>query len=139
MAIGLQRSTFFEALRKHESSSTAIVNHGCDATYEYDQLLRDVAGTKDQLIQMKLGSGSSIAGQRIAFLVENGYDYVGTHIPVRLYIPWRTCYPTDQLPERLQSPCSPFWPLMLLHCHCVQHFQLPSCATSLTTAVQFSC
>jgi hypothetical protein len=77
MAIGLQRSAFFEALGTHAPLSTAIVHHGSDATYSYGSLQGDVACTKEHLERVTGRNESTIAGERIAFLVENGYDYVG--------------------------------------------------------------
>jgi hypothetical protein len=39
--------------------------------------VNDIAAAKDKL-QRNTG-GKSAEGQRISFLVENGYDYVGAH------------------------------------------------------------
>lgn len=39
--------------------------------------MNDVAAAKDKI--QKNTNGQSAEGQRISFLVENGYDYVGAH------------------------------------------------------------
>lgn len=42
--------------------------------FTYGELLKDVAERRERLV--KEGKGN-IEGERVAFLVENGYDYVG--------------------------------------------------------------
>jgi acyl-CoA synthetase (AMP-forming)/AMP-acid ligase II len=79
MAVGVQRSAFFEALKAHDPQSTAIVHHDSKVAYTYASLLRDVARTKEQLLRLTGRDESTIAGKRIAFLVENGYDFVGMY------------------------------------------------------------
>lgn len=44
-------------------------------TFTYGELVNDVAAAKDKL--QHNANGKSTAGERISFLVENGYDYVG--------------------------------------------------------------
>lgn len=79
MAAALQRSAFFEAIRKHDPSSTAVVNFDSGVAFSYGSLLRDVSRAKERLLQETGKDESGIAGERIAFMVENGYDYVGAH------------------------------------------------------------
>lgn len=75
MASSLPPLPIFSALASHESSSTAVVHSASGRSFTYGQLLQDVATAKDKL---KLDAGSkSLEGERIAFLVENSYDYVG--------------------------------------------------------------
>ncbi|KAK5045070.1 hypothetical protein LTR84_010218 [Exophiala bonariae] len=101
MAIGLQRSALFEALGTHAPLSTAIVHHGSDVTYSYGSLLRDVACTKEQLEQVTGRNESTIAGERIAFLVENGYDYVVTLLAVlasnAIALPLAPSFPASEI------------------------------------------
>lgn len=73
----IQRSAFFEAIRKHDPSSTAVVNYDSGVAFSYGSLLRDVSRAKEKLLKETGKDESSIAGERIAFMVENGYDYVG--------------------------------------------------------------
>lgn len=79
MAAALQRSAFFEAIRKHDPSSTAVVNFDSGVAFSYGSLLCDVSRAKERLLQETGKDESGIAGERIAFMVENGYDYVGAH------------------------------------------------------------
>jgi hypothetical protein len=75
MALSIQRSVFFEAIQKHDPSSTAVINHASGAMFSYGTLIRDVARAKDTLLQRT--ARDSIAGERVAFLIDNEYKYVG--------------------------------------------------------------
>lgn len=75
----LQRSALFEAMMDHNQDSTAIVHSLSGRAFTYGSLLHDVAIAKDELLKGTGMDGASIAGQRLAFLVENSYDYVGAH------------------------------------------------------------
>lgn len=75
MTITIQRSAFFEAIQQHNPASIAVINHDSGAAFSYRTLLGDVACAKEQLLQT--AGRDDISGERIAFLVENGYDYVG--------------------------------------------------------------
>lgn len=77
MAAALQRSAFFEAIRTHDPKSTAVVNYDSGVAFTYGSLLRDVSRAKERLLQETGKDEGGIAGERIAFMVENGYDYVG--------------------------------------------------------------
>jgi hypothetical protein len=48
-------------------------------------LIADVLHRKDRLAQNAGGDGSRLAGERVAFLAENGYDYVGTVFQLVFY------------------------------------------------------
>ena len=76
----LQRSALFEALQQHDPKSTSIVHSLSGRTFQYGSLLHDVAKAKERLLQQTGKDEKGIEGERIAFLVENGYDYVGAHI-----------------------------------------------------------
>jgi malonyl-CoA/methylmalonyl-CoA synthetase len=75
MAISIQRSVLVEAIQKHNPSTTAVVNHDSGSVFSYGQLLRDTAYAKERLLQT--AGRDDIGGERVAFLVENGYQYVG--------------------------------------------------------------
>ena len=77
MASTLPRLPIFEALKKHDGGATAVVHSLSSRRFTYRELVNDVAAAKDKL-QRSTG-GKSAEGERIAFLVENGYDYVGAH------------------------------------------------------------
>ena len=75
MASTLPRTPIFDAIAKHDPKSLAIVHSGSDRSFGYGSLLHDVAAAKDNLTCIV--NGKSLRGERIAFLAENGYDYVG--------------------------------------------------------------
>ena len=75
----LQRSALFEAINQHDRDSTAIVHSLSGRSFSYGSLLRDVANAKERLLENTGRDEQSIAGERVAFLIENSYDYVGAH------------------------------------------------------------
>lgn len=75
MASTLPRLPIFEAIKQHDAKSTAVVHSISGRSFTYGELVNDVAAAKDKL--QKNTGGKSAAGERVAFLVENGYDYVG--------------------------------------------------------------
>lgn len=80
MASTLPRLPLFESISKHDPNSTAIVHSDSGRAFTYGQLLRDVARSGSKL-QKEVAAGKSLEGERVAFLVENGYDYVGARLP----------------------------------------------------------
>lgn len=75
MASTLPKLPVFEAISTHDPESIAVIHSTSGRRFTYGQLLKDVAEARDKLRQS--ASGQSTDGQRVAFLVENGYDYVG--------------------------------------------------------------
>lgn len=75
MASTLPKLPVFEAIAKHDPSSTVVVHSNSGRTFNYGELLGDVCKTRNRIYE-KAGK-SDIEGERIAFLVENSYDYVG--------------------------------------------------------------
>lgn len=73
----LPRLPIFEAISSHDPKSTAVIHSKSGRRFTYGELLGDVAEAKDHLD--RVANGSSLKGERIAFLIENSYDYVGTH------------------------------------------------------------
>lgn len=71
----LPRLPLFEAISSHDPDSTVVVHSTSQRTFRYGELLGDVARTRDRL-HSEAGK-SDISGERVAFLVENSYDYVG--------------------------------------------------------------
>lgn len=78
MASSLPSTPLFQALYKHDPKTTAIVHSDSARSFTYGSLLQDVASAKARLQQT--ASGKSLAGERVAFLAENGYDYVGSFL-----------------------------------------------------------
>lgn len=79
MATTLPKLPIFEAIESHDPYSKAVIHSASGRSFTYGELLKDVAEAKDRLHEA--AGCSSIAGERIAFLVENGYDYVGAQRP----------------------------------------------------------
>ena len=77
MASTLPRLPIFEAIAAHDPGSTAVVHALSRRSFSYGELLGDVSRAKDRLQEARGGAG--LDGERIAFLVENSYDYVGEH------------------------------------------------------------
>lgn len=77
MAISLQRSAFLEAIQKHEPSATAVVENDSGSSFSYSSLLQGVACAKELLLRKTARTERDISGERIAFMVENGFDYTG--------------------------------------------------------------
>jgi malonyl-CoA/methylmalonyl-CoA synthetase len=77
MASTLPKLPLFEAITHHDPKSTAVVHYPSGRSFTYGELVHDVADATQQL--QEKAEGNNLLGQRIAFLVENGYDYVGTH------------------------------------------------------------
>jgi acyl-CoA synthetase (AMP-forming)/AMP-acid ligase II len=75
----LQRSALFEAMIDHKPDSTAIIHSLSGRSFTYGSLLHDVAAAKERLLKQTGKDETSIAGERVAFLIENSYDYVGAH------------------------------------------------------------
>lgn len=75
----------FRAIASHDSQTTAVIHSKSNRRFTYGELLKDVEDAKIKLYgQLKAASPDSIGGQRVAFLVENGYDYVGAHLKKRI-------------------------------------------------------
>ncbi|PVI02375.1 acetyl-CoA synthetase-like protein [Periconia macrospinosa] len=99
MASTLPRLPIFEAIKKHDSKSTAVVHGLSGRTFTYGELVNDVAAAKDKL--QRNAGGKSTAGERISFLVENGYDYVVTLLSIlashAIAVPLCTTFPAHEL------------------------------------------
>lgn len=75
----LQSTAFFEAMRQHDPASLAVVHGDSSQSYSYGSLLQDVAIAKERLLKDTGKTADGIVEQRIAFMVENSYDYAGAH------------------------------------------------------------
>jgi hypothetical protein len=72
----LPNTALFRALRSHDPSSRAIVRHKSQHRFTYGNLLHDVANRSEILAETANGR-QHLVGQRVAFLADPGYDYVG--------------------------------------------------------------
>lgn len=75
MASTLPKLPVFEAIARHDPESTVVIHSGSGRRFKYGELLGDVCKTRNKLYE-KAGK-TDMNGDRVAFLVENSYDYVG--------------------------------------------------------------
>ncbi|KLU89839.1 hypothetical protein MAPG_08808 [Magnaporthiopsis poae ATCC 64411] len=101
MSVSLQRSAFFEAIQRHEPSSLAVIENASGASFSYQTLLQSVARAKEQLLRKTGRTDETISGERVAFLVENGFDYVVTLLAVlacnAIAVPLAPSFPAPEL------------------------------------------
>ncbi|KAI9743604.1 MAG: hypothetical protein M1818_002920 [Claussenomyces sp. TS43310] len=99
MASTLPRLPIFEAIASHDPKSTAVVHSLSGRSFLYGGLLNDVADARERLYQA--AGCRDIEGQRIAFLIENGYDYVVTLLSVlaahAIALPLSPAFPAHEL------------------------------------------
>lgn len=75
----LPRIPLFEALHRHDRNSLAVIHSASKESFTYGSLLKDVIVAKERLaaqIEGDTNDTKTLRGERIAFLIENGYDYV---------------------------------------------------------------
>ncbi len=65
----------FEAVARHDPDSTVVVHSQSGRRFRYGELLGDVCKVRNRLYEA--AGRDDINGERVAFLVENSYDYVG--------------------------------------------------------------
>ncbi|KAI5236024.1 acetyl-CoA synthetase-like protein [Aureobasidium subglaciale] len=99
MAINVPQSALFRALRAHNPASTAIVEYQSGQSYSYGALLSTVARAKDNLFK---GLGRDmIPGERVAFLIVNGYNYIVTLLAIfasnAIAVPLVLSFPVSEL------------------------------------------
>lgn len=75
MASTLPRLPLFEAITRHDPDSTAVIHSVSGRRFKYGELLGDVCRARNRL--REAAGREELSGDRIAFLVENSYDYVG--------------------------------------------------------------
>ena len=73
--IALPRTPLFEALAAHDRASTAVVHSASGKTFTYASLLADVDDVRARLAAAT--GAADLREQRVALLIENGYEYVG--------------------------------------------------------------
>jgi malonyl-CoA/methylmalonyl-CoA synthetase len=78
MASTLPRLPIFQAISNHDPKSIAVIHSASGRAFKYGELLQDVADAKDRLVRES--GQNAMRGERIAFLVENSYDYVGAQL-----------------------------------------------------------
>lgn len=76
----LPNTPIFRALKDHDPASLAVSHSVSGRSFTYGNLTADVARAKEDLQRQaaKLKErSSSLSGERVAFMAENSYDYVG--------------------------------------------------------------
>lgn len=84
LASTLTKLPIFEAIANHDPDSTAVIHPTSRHRFTYGSLLRDTVKAKERLQKLS-PPGHRLEGQRIAFLVEDGYDYVGAPISSNVF------------------------------------------------------
>ena len=75
----LPRLPILDAIAQHDPTNAAIVDTASGNHFSYGRLLRDVGKMKEHL-QLSAPTGTQLQGQRIAFLIRNGYEFVGASV-----------------------------------------------------------
>ncbi|RYP02728.1 hypothetical protein DL764_005658 [Monosporascus ibericus] len=79
-SLTLPKLPVFDAIAGHDPQSTAVVHCLTGRTFRYGGLLPDVCRVRDRIYAA--ARKSDIRGERVAFLVENSYDYVVTFLAI---------------------------------------------------------
>lgn len=86
----LPKLPIFEAIASHNPQSTAVVHCLSRRTFKYGEILPDVCRTRDRILDA--AGTTDIRGERVAFLIENGYDYVGMNSTIQPFYIHQTCF-----------------------------------------------
>lgn len=84
----LPRTPLFEALKTHDPESTAVIHSLSGRQFTYGSLLKDVAAAKQRLAKDAGRDAAALQGERVAFIIENSYDYVGALQSVSFSLLW---------------------------------------------------
>jgi hypothetical protein len=82
----LPNTHIFRAIKDHDPASLAAVHSLSGRSFTYGNLTADVLRAKEDL-EKKAGRMGKLSGERIAFMAENSYDYVGAYY-FYLFFPW---------------------------------------------------
>ncbi|KAI6782369.1 Acyl-CoA synthetase family member-like protein [Emericellopsis cladophorae] len=95
----LPRLPILEAVSRHDASTTAVVHAKSGRSFTYGELLGDVGKARDRLKEAWGGKDGN--GERVAFLVENSYDYVVTLLAClaarSIAVPLSPAFPAPEL------------------------------------------
>ncbi|GAW11790.1 hypothetical protein ANO14919_011420 [Xylariales sp. No.14919] len=109
----LPKFPLFDAISRHDPNSTVVAHCLSGRSFKYGELLPDVCRARDKIYEA--AGKTDIRGERIAFLVENSYDYVVTFLAIlasrAIALPLSPPFPAPELQYILtQSQAS-----LLLH------------------------
>ncbi|KAI0169171.1 acetyl-CoA synthetase-like protein [Hypoxylon sp. FL1284] len=109
----LPKLPIFEAIASHNPQSTAIVHCLSRRTFRYGELLPDVCRVRSRILEAT--GKPDIRGERVAFLIENSYDYVVTYLAVlashAIALPLSPPFPAPELQYILSQSQA----ILLLH------------------------
>ncbi|KAI0895969.1 acetyl-CoA synthetase-like protein [Annulohypoxylon nitens] len=109
----LPKLPIFEAIASHNPQSTAVIHCLSRRTFKYGELLPDVSRVRDRILEA--AGKSDIRGERVAFLIENSYDYVVTYLAVlashAIALPLSPPFPAPELQYILSQSGA----ILLLH------------------------
>ncbi|KAF3057021.1 Acyl-CoA synthetase family member 3, mitochondrial [Daldinia childiae] len=109
----LPKLPIFEAIASHNPQSTAVVHCLSRRTFKYGELLPDVSRVRDRILDA--AGKSDIRGERVAFLIENSYDYVVTYLAIlaahAIALPLSPPFPAPELQYILSQSQA----ILLLH------------------------
>ncbi|RYP63891.1 hypothetical protein DL771_009066 [Monosporascus sp. 5C6A] len=91
-SLTLPKLPAFDAIAGHDPQSTAVVHCLSGRTFRYGELLPDVCRVRDRIYAA--ARRSDIRGERVAFLVENSYDYVAARA---IALPLSPPFPAPEL------------------------------------------
>ncbi|KAK3300212.1 uncharacterized protein B0H64DRAFT_437384 [Chaetomium fimeti] len=99
MASTLPRLPVFEAIARHDPDSTVVIHSNSGRRFRYGELLGDVCKVRNRLYET--AGRDDMDGERIAFLVENSYDYVVTLLAIlaakSIAVPLSPAFPAPEL------------------------------------------
>ncbi|SZF01341.1 unnamed protein product [Blumeria hordei] len=95
----LPRLPIFESIVRHDPDSTSVIHSQSGRRFTYADLTRDVAKERSRLLPWTGAEANS--GKRIAFLMENSYDYVVTVLSIfgshAIAVPLPPAFPVQSL------------------------------------------
>lgn len=99
MPASLHESPLLALLKEQDAASIAVINHATGAAFTYGSLFRDIARAQHALVESC--GGKSLAGERIGFIVENGYGFVVTFLAIlassAIALPLAPTHPASEL------------------------------------------
>ncbi|KAI1807079.1 acetyl-CoA synthetase-like protein [Daldinia bambusicola] len=109
----LPKLPIFEAIASHNPQSTAVVHCLSRRTFKYGEILPDVSRVRDRILDA--AGKPDIRGERVAFLIENSYDYVVTYLAIlaarAIALPLSPPFPAPELQYILSQSQA----ILLLH------------------------
>ncbi|KAJ5175719.1 uncharacterized protein N7482_001596 [Penicillium canariense] len=97
----LPNTRLFRALKEHDPASLAVMHSLSGRSFTYGNLTADVLRAKEDLEQKAAKTKGKLAGERVAFLAENSYDYVVMLLAIfgcdAIALPLSPSFPTSEL------------------------------------------